>query len=80
MKTLGVLVLFLLLAAGAAAAWIYLRVRQPFRGYSGSEQFVEIPSGVGTKAIGDRLVAAGVIRDALTFRAALWLERHVRRG
>jgi UPF0755 protein len=74
MKKLGVFVLILLLVAGAAAAWIYRGVQQPFRGYAGSEQFVEVPPGLGMRAIGQRLVAAGVIRDALTFRTALWLE------
>ena len=74
MKKLGVFVLVLLLAAAAAAAWIYYGVQQPFRGYSGSEQFVEVPSGLGTRAIGERLVAAGVVRNALTFRIALWFE------
>ena len=74
MKKLGIFVLILLLVAGAAAAWIYRGVHQPFRGYSGSEQFVEIPSGLGMRAIGERLVAAGVVRNALTFRTALWFE------
>ena len=36
MKKLGAFVLVLLLVAGAAAAWIYRGVQQPFRGYSGS--------------------------------------------
>ena len=72
---------FVLLIAGAAVAggWFYRRVQAPYRGYSGAEQFVEIPSGVGTKTIGDRLVATGVVQDELTFRAALWLSGDAKR-
>src|SRR5205814_2321012 len=71
------------LLAGGAAALLYTRVRQPYRGYPTPEQFVDIPSGVGTKAIGDRLVAAGVIRDAVTYRTALWISgqaKHLKAG
>ena len=42
-----------------------MRVGEPYRGYEGPEQFVEMPAGAGSRAIGDRLVAAGVVRDAL---------------
>ncbi len=72
MKTFLGFVLVVLVAAGAFGAWIYRGVRQPFRGYQANEQFVDIPSGLGTRAIGDRLVTAGVVRDHLTFRAAIW--------
>lgn len=71
MKKLLAFILLLAIVAGGAGAWIYLGIRQPFRGYAASEQFVDIPSGLGTKAIGERLVAAGVVRDRFTFRAAL---------
>ncbi|MBI4484784.1 MAG: endolytic transglycosylase MltG, partial [Acidobacteria bacterium] len=53
--------------------WFYRRVGEPYRGYSGAEQFVEIPSGIGPRAIGERLIATGVVRDEPTYRAALWL-------
>jgi UPF0755 protein len=72
-KIAACVVLLLVAAAGAAAAWVYLGIRQPYRGYSGPEQFVDIRPGTGTRAIGERLVDAGVVRDQLTFRAALWL-------
>jgi UPF0755 protein len=81
-KVLGILLL-LLVAAGAAAALLYVRVRQPYRGYAGAEQFVEIPQGAGSVPIGERLVAAGVVRDPITFRAALWRSqqgRHLKAG
>ncbi len=72
MKTLlGVLVV-VLVAVAAAGAWVYSGVRRPFRGYTDAERFVDIPPGLRSRAIGDRLVAAGVVRDQLTFRAALW--------
>jgi UPF0755 protein len=78
MKKLAFIVL-VLLGAAAAAGVFYVRASQPYRGYGGAEQFVEIPSGVGTKAIGDRLIAAGVIRDALTYRVALWISGDAKR-
>jgi UPF0755 protein len=63
-----------LAAAGAAAAWlIWARVHEPYQGFAGAEQFVEIPQGTGAAAIGRRLGEAGVVKDAGTFRIALWL-------
>jgi UPF0755 protein len=77
-KLLGILVLLLLVAAGAAA-FMYWRINEPFRGYQGAEQFVEIPQGAGSLTIGDRLVDAGVIRDRSTYRAAAWMSGKGRR-
>lgn len=75
---LGIVVIF-------AAGFMVLRsrTRAPYRGYTAAEQFVEIPSGAGTRAIGERLVSAGVVRDSLTFRVALWRSgqaRHLKAG
>ena len=81
-KILGVLVVLLIVAGGAAAV-AYVRIGEAYRGYEGAEQFVEIPQGAGSVSIGDRLVATGVIRDRLTYRAAIWLTgqgRHLKAG
>jgi peptidoglycan lytic transglycosylase G len=78
MRRFAIVVLLLLLAAGGAATAVYLRLQQPYRGYPGAEQLVEIPPGSGTRTIGDRLVAAGVVRDRLTFRAALLISGQAR--
>ena len=72
-KLLGVVFFLILAGAGAAAAWVYLVARQPYKGYDGPEQFVDIRPGTGTRAIGDKLVETGVVRDRWTFRAALWM-------
>jgi peptidoglycan lytic transglycosylase G len=76
-KLLGLLAL-IVLAACAAAVLLYVRIRQPYRGYETTERFVEISQGSGSLPIGERLVAAGVIRDLATFRAALWMSRQAR--
>jgi UPF0755 protein len=71
------------MGAGAAAGLMYRRVNQPYRGYAGPEQFVEIPQGTGSQPIGERLVAAGVIGDLVTYRTALWMSkqgRHLKAG
>jgi UPF0755 protein len=78
MKRLAIFVLLVFIGAAAAATVWYLRASEPYRGYTEPEQFVEIPQGVGTKAIGDRLVSAGVVRDQLTYRVALWISGHAR--
>jgi UPF0755 protein len=51
--------------------WLYSRLIEPYRGFSEPEVFVDIPAGLGPSGIGERLVAAGVVRDRLAFRAAV---------
>ena len=52
MKRFFAVVLVVILAAAGGAAWLYVRVRQPYQGFTGSEQFVEIPQGAGRRIIG----------------------------
>ena len=74
------LVLLFVMAIAAATAAFALRARafEPFRGYAGAEQFVDVPPGSGAATIRARLVGAGVVRDDLTFRVALWLTGRAR--
>jgi UPF0755 protein len=65
------LVIVVLAILGAIAARIIIAEVRPYKGYSGNEQFVEIPPGAGPASIGRRLVEAGVIRDTLGFRYEL---------
>jgi len=78
-KRLFALLVLLIVTAGVAAAWLYARARAPYQGFTGTEQFVEIPAGAGSRTIGERLVDGGVVRDRLTFRVALWLTGQGRR-
>ena len=74
-KLLAAFVVIIVIVAAAAAVSrtaIWGRLHDPFKGYPGDEQFVIVEPGTGTAAIGRRLVEAGVVRDELAFRAALW--------
>jgi UPF0755 protein len=70
-----------IVAGGAAALSVvaWNRIHEPYKGFAGEEQFVQIPPGAGSAAIRQRLLGAGVIRDELTFRAALWWSGAARR-
>lgn len=75
---LAVLVLVVAAVAGGAAWWLRQQALTPYRGYTDAEQFVDVPSGTGPRAIGAALAAAGVVKDPLTFRVALWLTGRAR--
>lgn len=79
MKKLVLIVLVFAFAAGAVGYFAIQRLSQPFRGYEGPEQFVDIPSGANTRTIGDTLIAKGIIRDEITYRLALWRSGEARR-
>ena len=79
MKKLLLSLVLMVAGLGVAGGWFYLRAHQPYRGYGGSEQFVEIPPGASSLAIGERLVAGGVVRDLPTYRLTLWLSGQGRR-
>jgi UPF0755 protein len=70
------LVAIILIVAVAAGAWAVrrqlVRLEAPYRRYAGAEQFVDVPSGLGTPAIGKLLVQAGVVCDLTTWRLAVW--------
>ncbi|MFA5907886.1 MAG: endolytic transglycosylase MltG [Vicinamibacterales bacterium] len=78
MRRIALLLAALAVAAGAGAWWMYARVQEPFRGAAEAETFVDIPSGTGPAGIGARLVNAGLVRDAWTFRAAVLLSGRAR--
>ena len=73
MKKAFLALVVLALIAAAGGAWtLYQRTSTPFKGYDAAEQFVTIEPGSSTRAIGQRLIDAGVISNEATFRAALW--------
>jgi UPF0755 protein len=60
------------LAAIAGVGWIYFILSRPYKGYTSSETFVEIPSGSSMAAMARRLTDAGVVRNPAAFRLAVW--------
>jgi UPF0755 protein len=83
LKRIAWLFVLIVVAGGAVASVLYVRVNQPYRGYATPDQFIEIPQGAGSRTIGDRLVAAGVVRDSATYRLALYMSgqgRHLQAG
>jgi UPF0755 protein len=70
----ALVVIVLLLAAGGAfvANELRQRVQEPYKGYAGEEQFVEIPQGASSLDIRRRLLDARVVSDDFVLRAALW--------
>jgi UPF0755 protein len=71
-KLVLALVVLVVLALAAAAAWFVVHVERPYKGYDAEELFVEIPPGSGSAAMGRRLAEAGVVRRAEAFRLAAW--------
>ncbi len=70
---LGVLLVAVL--AGGAAWWVHARLVTPYRGFAADEVFVDLPAGVSVSAMATRLVDAGIVPDAWTFRLAARLVR-----
>ena len=78
LKYLLLIVLVLAVVGGVAAYFGANRVYESYKGYEAEEVFVEIPPGAGPIAIAERLVAAGVVQDEMTFRGALWMSGRAR--
>jgi UPF0755 protein len=73
MRRLIILLVAVAALAAAVAGFYYARVDERYQGFDGTEQFVEIPPGTGSRAIGRALAEAGVVRDESTFRMAVYL-------
>jgi UPF0755 protein len=69
---LALIVVGLAMAGGFYANDLWQRIHAPYKGYTASEQFVDIAPGTGSADIRRVLASRGVVSDDLTFRAALW--------
>ena len=78
-RILLIAIVILAVAGAGAAVWLLVGAEQPYKGYAGAEQFVEIPAGAGPALIGRRLAESGVVRDRVSFRAALARSGQARR-
>lgn len=67
-----VLVATVAVAALGAGWWAYGYYREPFKGFTGGERFLDVPQGLGVAAIAQRLADAGIVRHPLLFRVAVW--------
>ena len=72
LKRALILLVALAIMVAAGVATVYKRTNETYKGYTAPEQFVTIEPGSSSRAIGARLVSAGIVRDDATFRAALW--------
>ena len=64
--------LLLFLVGTAVAAGMYSTQRQPYKGYSEEETFVEIAPGSSPQTMARSLTAAGVVVNPAAFRVAVW--------
>lgn len=71
-------VVLALIGGGLAARWFIGSFDHAYKGFATEELFVDIPAGTSPRAIGRRLADAGVVRDELTFRAAVYMSGRAR--
>ena len=78
-NVLRAVALLLVVGLAAGAYLIVINAEIPYKGYQGTEQFVEVPPGATPNGIARRLTDAGVVRDFATFRYALARSGQARR-
>ncbi len=77
MKILAALILLLVLAAGAAAGYVWYSIEKPYGTFPPDGLYVDIPHGASQRAVAHILKKAGVIRNSFAFE--LYARRHPKR-
>jgi len=77
LKILAALILVVLLAAGAAAGYIWYSIEKPYGTIPADGLYVDIPHGASRRAVAHILNKAGVIRNSFAFE--LYARRHPKR-
>jgi len=77
LKILSALILLVLLAAGAAAGYIWYSIEKPYGTISADGLYVDIPHGASRRSAAHILEKAGVIRNSFAFE--FYARRHPKR-
>jgi len=77
LKILAALILLILLAAGAAAGYVWYSIEKPYGSIPTDGLYIDIPHGASRRAAAHILEKAGVIRNSFAFE--LYARRHPKR-
>src|SRR5271165_6274640 len=77
MKFLAILLVLVLLIAGAAAAYVWYSIEKPFGTFPSDGVFVDVPRGASSRGVARLLEQNGVVRSAISFE--IYARRHRRR-
>src|ERR1700675_4433515 len=78
LKKVLLLILALVLAAGAAVAWGWYCITKPYQGFASDGVFVTVPHGASSRGVAHILESNGVVRSAIAFE--IYARRHPRRS
>ncbi len=74
MKTLGKLILLLLILAAGIAAWLWISIERPYGVFPAEGVFVDLPHGASSRTVSRLLAQNGVVRSAIAFE--IYARRH----
>jgi peptidoglycan lytic transglycosylase G len=77
LKTLGKLLLLLVIVAAGVALYFWISIERPYQGFSAQGVFVDLPHGASSRAVARLLEQNGVIRSATAFE--YYARRHPKR-
>jgi UPF0755 protein len=77
LKILAALILLVILAAGAAAGYVWYSIEKPYGTIPEDGLYVDIPHGASSRAVAHILKKAGVIRNSFAFE--FYARRHPKR-
>jgi UPF0755 protein len=77
LKTLGKLLLLLVIVGAGVAAYLWVSIARPYQGFSSQGVFVDLPHGASSRAVARLLEQNGVIRNATAFE--IFARRHPKR-
>jgi UPF0755 protein len=74
LKTLGKLILLLLIIAAGIAAWLWISIERPYGAFPAEGVFVDLPHGASSRTVSRLLAQNGVVRSAIAFE--IYARRH----
>jgi len=77
LKTLGKLIVLLLILAAAVGAYLWISIERPYRAFPAEGVFVDLPHGASSRAVSRLLAQSGVVRSAIAFE--IYARRHPKR-
>jgi UPF0755 protein len=77
LKTLGILVLLVLIIAAGTATYLWISIERPYRAFPAEGAFVDLPHGASSRTVARLLQQNGVIRSAVAFE--IYARRHPKR-